>query len=84
MYIGVYTLCVYLYTGTNVRYQGNLVLNHAISWRGDTTKSFNEPASVFILKHLLLKKILTIVEVKALPSLCSTQNKALGVQLRCS
>ena len=29
MYTGVYTLCVYLYTGIHERYQGNTVLNHA-------------------------------------------------------
>ena len=28
MYTGVYALCVYLYTGIHVRYQGNMVLNH--------------------------------------------------------
>ena len=34
MYTGVYTLCVYLYTGIHERYQGNTVLNHATT--GDT------------------------------------------------
>ena len=29
MYTGVYTFCVYLYTGVHARYLGNTVLNHA-------------------------------------------------------